>query len=84
MDIQTEANAFIMKGCSGATAAEGMTESEKERWSIECKAKERPNVSKNAQINLNLGKRDFTCCFAMQDLKFCVNLLIHNFVNANV
>lgn len=57
MDIQTEANAFIMRGCSGATATEGMTESEKEKWGIECKAKDRANVSENAQKkNLNLGK----------------------------
>lgn len=63
VDIQTEANAFIMKGCSGAMAAEGMTESEKEKWSIECKAKERENVSENAQINLNLGKMGFYLLF---------------------
>lgn len=50
MDIQAEANAFIMRSYSGATAAEGMTESEKEKRSIECKAKERANVSENAQI----------------------------------
>lgn len=46
-----------MRGCSGATATEGMTESEKEKWGIECKAKDRANVSENAQKkNLNLGK----------------------------
>lgn len=44
MDIQTEANAFIMRGCSGATATEGMTEWEKEKWGIECKAKEREQM----------------------------------------
>ncbi len=56
MDIQTEANAFIMRGYSGATATEGMAESEKEKQSTECKAKERANVNENAEINRIIEK----------------------------
>lgn len=51
MDIQTEANAFIMRGYPGATATEGMAESEKEKQSTECKAKENAKVYENARIN---------------------------------
>lgn len=48
VDTQTEANRFIMRGCPG------MTDLEKEKRSTECTAKERANVSENAQINLNI------------------------------
>lgn len=55
MDIQTEDNAFIMRGYSGATTTKGMAESEKEKQSTECKAKERANVYENAQIKRIMG-----------------------------
>jgi len=61
VDIQTEANAFIMRGCSGATATEGMTQSEKKKWGIECKAKERVNVSENANKKIVILEN----CFAI-------------------